>query len=317
MYVESVEGLTCVGVPCALERMLAPRSRRANLFSREAGFPQKIPDRIAHGLQTVIWIHLVSIPTAGPRWIAAATTIARHARLLQQQHERHLPLCGEPLARRGGGPRLVRETMDDEFALFAAEIGQLEAAAKEKDAGDASPAEAPPPVPPLPRPRARPPDRARPRADERLPGDDRQGAGGETSKWPRNAPRPGAAAVASIPRPAASALGVPPQAPDPRWPQPPPRRVHRRRSPRPPRTSPHLPAAPRAPPASVKKVGAPVYRSPPAATDGWTSPGGLAETTIASSSAISPRGDGRASRARVRKVPLLRHGPRGDGQTHE
>ena len=41
MYVESVEGLTCVGVPCALERMLAPRSRRANLFSREAGFPGK------------------------------------------------------------------------------------------------------------------------------------------------------------------------------------------------------------------------------------------------------------------------------------
>ena len=38
---ESVKGRTCVGVPCALERMLAPRSRRACVFSREAGFPGK------------------------------------------------------------------------------------------------------------------------------------------------------------------------------------------------------------------------------------------------------------------------------------
>lgn len=53
--VESVKGRTCVGVPCALERMLAPRSRRACVFSREAGFPGK-KSRIGSpfGLQTVI-----------------------------------------------------------------------------------------------------------------------------------------------------------------------------------------------------------------------------------------------------------------------
>ena len=161
--------------------------------------------------------------------------------------------------------------MDDEFALFAAEIGQLEAAAKEKDAGDASPAEAPRRSLPLPRPRARPRDRARPRADERPPGDDRQGAGGETHRGgPVMRPAPGARRRRRIhTRPAASALGVPPQAP------------LSRDGPATP-TSAGTPAAfPQAaanlppPPtgtagaamASVKKVGAPVYRS--AGGDRW------------------------------------------------
>ena len=44
---ESFKGRTCVGVPCALERMLAPRSQRACVFSREARFPGKnCPNRI-------------------------------------------------------------------------------------------------------------------------------------------------------------------------------------------------------------------------------------------------------------------------------
>ena len=205
--------------------------------------------------------------------------------------------------------RLVRETMDDEFALFAAEIGQLEAAAKEKDAGDASPAEAPPPVPPLPRPPRPPPDRARPRADERPPGDDRQGAGGETHRsGPRNAPRSGcaAAAVASIPRP--RGLGARRPAPGSYpglgdGPQPPPRRVHRRRSPPGRREPPPPPTGTAgAAMASVKKVGAPVYRS--AGGDRWVdkSLADWPENDHRIFVGARARGDGRASRARVRKV---------------
>ena len=134
---------------------------------------QKIPDRIpAHGLQTVIWIHLVSIPTAGPRWIAAATTIASSQDALAAATARapSAALWKNPFgAARRRPARLVRETMDDEFALFAAEIGQLEAAAKEKDAGDASPAEAPPPGPPPPPPPPAPPPRPRPPPRRRAP----------------------------------------------------------------------------------------------------------------------------------------------------
>ena len=154
--------------------------------------------------------------------------------------------------------------MDDEFALFAAEIGQLEAAAKEKDAGDASPAEAPPPVPPPPPPPPAPTS-ARPATIAKAP------EAKPIEVGPVMRPAPGAPPPPSHPylAPAASALGVPPQAPYPAMaPNP---HLGGYTGGVPPQAAANLPPPPTgtagAAMASVKKVGAPVYRS--AGGDRW------------------------------------------------
>ena len=183
-------------------------------------------------------------------------------------------MCKNPFgAARRRPARLVRETMDDEFALFAAEIGQLEAAAKEKDAGDASPAEAPPPVPPPPPPPApAPPTAPAPAPTSARPATIAKAPEAKPIEvGPVMRPAPGAPPPPSHPylAPAASALGVPPQAPYPAMaPNP---HLGGYTGGVPPQAAANLPPPPTgtagAAMASVKKVGAPVYRS--AGGDRW------------------------------------------------
>lgn len=66
---ESVKGRTCVGVPCALERMLAPRSRRASLFFAGGWISRQKSrsDPFAVSKQTVILDPPRQHSTVGPR----------------------------------------------------------------------------------------------------------------------------------------------------------------------------------------------------------------------------------------------------------